>query len=827
MTRCIWAGVACLALSAVAGAAPTTGFDVKAFTEPAPEHSPAYFWMWKDRLDLDVLLKQLEDMKAHGLDSVCVHPFPKAFRPGYFQSAMEPDYLSPEYLEILKKVCARAGELGMNFWFYDEGGWPSGGACGRVAASDTKGEWLPLQIEASAAAPGYTFVRQPKYTPGRGSLPSALEKGATARFIELTHDRVYAQMPEAFGRQIRFMFMDEPEWPRNYWSGQLGWCKDFAEEFKARKGYDILPHMAQILATYHKGGDDEITRRRIDYYEVVSDLFVERFMLPLRDWGRRHGVKSSGHVNGEDQPEAACRYGHGNLLKTLRAMDAPGVDVIWRQLFPNYGQGQEGKQTPFPRYAKSAANQIGSKHVLSESFGIYGASTTPGEMKWLVDYQMVRGVNMFTFGYYAMSYSEQWMTLFEPQSGPQIPYWDFQRPFFEYVKRVSSLLATGETPTDIAVFFDARAFFAGGADAEFAARMHHAAAALLDRRHVDYDFVDDDPIIAAEITDGALRVGPMKYRTLVVPSEKWMKDDTRAKLAAFQKAGGRVIGLDGISALKPICEVEGLFAAEAVRVTKRKQGGETLYFLVNETPWARVLTFRFPEKGSVTRYDPIENRLYRVTTDGEGRFARHLSAFGSEIYFVNSALDAEAAGPKFDFDPRHARLIDCGDKGWTLTKNRRYFAGKDALQQRDETDEPIRLAKLEDWRLHLGWDFSGIATYAATFNWDGPEREFLLDLGQVCWTCRATFNGQKLVERFAGPFAWRVTPKKGENVITVTVANSLATAISDDRTRLRIHQDHYYPGIMNYEPRQMAFDKLKNESGLIGPVVLRPLIDTP
>ncbi|MCQ2390740.1 MAG: hypothetical protein MJ240_04900 [Kiritimatiellae bacterium] len=824
MMSCFSAGVACLMFSMVAGAVPTTGFDVKTFTQPAPARSPAYFWMWKDRLDLGVLLKQLEDMKAHGLDSVCVHPVPKGFRPGYFSSEMTPDYLTPEYLDILKKVCDRAGELGMNFWFYDEGGWPSGGACGQVAASDTKGEWLPLQIKASDREPGYEFVRQPHYTPGRGSLPSALEKGATERFIELTHERVYAHMPEAFGQQIRFTFMDEPEWPRNYWGGLLGWSKDFADEFRVRKGYDILPHMARILATYHNGGDDEITRRRIDYYEVVSDLFVERFMLPLRDWGRRHGVKSSGHVNGEDQPGAASRYGHGNLMKTLRAMDAPGVDVIWRQLFPNYGQGKEGKQSPFPRYAKSAANQIGAKDVLSESFGIYGASVTPGEMKWLVDYQMLRGVNMFTFGYYAMSYSGQWMTLFEPQSGPQTPYWDFERPYFEYIKRVSSALAEGDTVTDVAVFFDARGFFAGGPDAEFADRMHREAAALLDRRHVDYDFVDDDPLIAAEIRDGALRVGPMAYNTLVVPSEKWMKDETRAKIAAFRKAGGRVIGLDGIASLKPLCEIRGL-AADAARVTKRVKGNEALYFIVNESPWDRNYTLRFPEKGAITRYDPVENRFYAVKTDFTGKFPLRLSAFGSEIYLVNSKISAEPAEPKFDYGPQAELKGMRLDKGWTLTKNKRYFAGNDALEQRSEAGEPIALDRLGDWRSHLGWDFSGVATYETSFTWDGPEEEFLLDLGEVCWTCRASFNGQRLPDRFFGPFAWRVTPKKGSNVISVTVANSLVTALSDDQTRLRIRADHYFPGISNYEPYQSNFDKLKNESGLIGPVVLRPRVE--
>ena len=802
-------------------AAGAGGFDRETFLNPAPRYSPAYFWMWNDKLDLGVLLPQLEDMKAHGLDSVCAHPFPKGFRPGSFQSNMEPEYLSEAYLGIFRRVCDRAGELGMNFWFYDEGGWPSGGACGQVAASDAKGEWLPLQVRASAAAPGYEFVRQTAYAPGRGSLPSSLEKGATERFIELTHEKVYARMPEAFGRQIRFTFMDEPEWPRNYYAGLLGWSRDFAEEFRRRKGYDILPHLAKILATYHNGGGDEIARRRIDYYEVVADLFVERFMLPLRDWARRHGVKSSGHVNGEDLPGAASRYGHGNLMKTLRAMDAPGVDVIWRQLFPDYGQGREGRQSPFPRYAKSAANQIGSRDVLSESFGIYGASVTPGEMKWLVDYQMLRGVSMFTFGYYAMSYSGQWMTLFEPQSGPVTPYWDFQRPYFRYVHRVSSILAEGDLATDVAVFFDARAFFAGGLDAEFAARQHEAAAALLDRRHVDYDFIDDDPIIEARLADGALCVGPMRYRALVVPSSKWMKAETKEKLEAFRQAGGRILGMDSIPSLEPLCELRGLFA-ENMRVTRRVKGGETLYFIVNESPWARKYEIRLGAPGEVVRFDPVDGRFTRVPQDGQGRFTARFDSFDSAVYLVNTKIVAEPADPVFDFELAHMNDFVTLKDGWTLQPLKCYFAGSNRLE-RAAIKEPSRTAvALGDWRSLLGWRFSGIAVYENEFEWTGAEDEFLLDLGKVAWTCSVAFNGEPLAERFFGPFTWRVTPKKGRNRLTVTVANNLATALSDDETRARIHRDCYYPGVRNYEDRQMAFDKLNNEGGLFGPVVFRP-----
>ena len=77
-----------------------------------PLRSPAYFWMWNGRLDADALCAQLEDMHAHGLRNVCIHPFPKGFRT-WFPTEMEPDYLTDGYLDVFAKVVHRAGELGI------------------------------------------------------------------------------------------------------------------------------------------------------------------------------------------------------------------------------------------------------------------------------------------------------------------------------------------------------------------------------------------------------------------------------------------------------------------------------------------------------------------------------------------------------------------------------------------------------------------------------------------------------------------------------------------------------------------------------------------
>ena len=103
------------------------------FQNPPAHFAPGYFWLINDEMDADVMIAQLKEMADKGARSVCMHPVPREFR---WNSNMSPAYLSPEYHAIMAKVAEAADQLGMHWYLYDEGGWPSGSACGQVWASD-------------------------------------------------------------------------------------------------------------------------------------------------------------------------------------------------------------------------------------------------------------------------------------------------------------------------------------------------------------------------------------------------------------------------------------------------------------------------------------------------------------------------------------------------------------------------------------------------------------------------------------------------------------------------------------------------------------------
>lgn len=765
-----------------------------------PVRSPAFFWMWNDRLELPRLYAQLEDMRRHGIRNVCVHPFPKDFRPDSCPSRLEPDYLSEGFLSVFSNVVCRAAALGMHAYLYDEGGWPSGGACGQVARSDVQGRFRKREIDAEGRV---TTIGYPPGSP----YPSILEKGEVERFIELTHEKYARFIGGEFGRSVRVVFTDEP----NRYVGRpgktLGWTADFADEFMKRKGYDIVPFVGDLIRRGSET-DDELAGKRIDYCEVAADLFVERYLQPIRTWCRRHGLLSGGHFNGEDNLRMTQYGGCGNILRSLRMLDVPGVDVIFKQIAPQPFATHREVSLPFPRYASSAAHQIGGKYALSESFGIFGDSLDPFELKWNVDFQLVRGINTFVFGYYNYSDYGPWMALFEPHFGPASPCWDFMPHLFGYVTRCCETLSRGRPGAECAVLYDVRGLWAGGADTEAASRAHEAVAAALDDMQVDYDFFDEDILREASVGKGVIRMGEMEYRTLVLPTSKWLSKASRAKLEEFRAAGGTVADFNTLSKVPRTLLIRG--GTAGMRVMKRIDGGTSIYFLVNANRGEVSSELVFPEGGRVIRFEADTGRSFIASRDGCVRMS--FASGESAIFFAGKTSDA-ARFVKAD-EPA-AKLVD----GWTARRVMEYAAGRDDFEH-GPVEDVFRPIALGDWRGSFGDTFSGRVVYRVEFSAKeaGPAE---IDLGEVRYCAGVTLNGRDLGKRFFGPYRWRGFVGKGVNRLEVEVANLLVNQTGNAAIRARINRDH--PPRSSYDAWQRPLDQLNHDSGLYGPVTVAPV----
>ena len=245
-------------------------FNLKNFQAPPAHLSPGYFWIINHTMDAEELIGQLKDMAAHGARSVCMHPVPREFR---YDTAMSPGYLTADFHRIVKEVAAAASELGMHWYLYDEGGWPSGSACGQVWARDPE---RFSRRYATLDEQGQVKIVKIAEDPQKSApIPDLLAPGATGCFLELTHQAYAEYLAPYFGNMIRFTFTDEPL-HAPFGHGMLAWTEDLPQEFLRRKGYELEVFVPDLLRGAIQPGSP-IAEVSLDYREVLAELFEERF----------------------------------------------------------------------------------------------------------------------------------------------------------------------------------------------------------------------------------------------------------------------------------------------------------------------------------------------------------------------------------------------------------------------------------------------------------------------------------------------------------------------------------------------------------------------
>jgi hypothetical protein len=159
------------------------------------------FWAINAPLDLRKLCGQLDEMKSCGFDGAVFHP---RFYPD------KPEYLGNEYLEILSDVILYAKSIDLEFWIYDENGYPSGTAGGKTLKMfpELASTWLDLAKEKTADC-----VREFQQAGETWFLEKSTGKGVDCfnpqlaeKFMELTYERYQTGLrPEAFEYATTFL----------------------------------------------------------------------------------------------------------------------------------------------------------------------------------------------------------------------------------------------------------------------------------------------------------------------------------------------------------------------------------------------------------------------------------------------------------------------------------------------------------------------------------------------------------------------------------------------------------------------------------------------
>lgn len=316
---------------------------------------------------------------------------------------------------------------------------------------------------------------------------------------------------------------------------ELLWTHDFLAEFRRRRGYDLTPYLPVVfvpgqhrLGPYYQYCRDR-TRRcspprpahdfprdagqrvRRDYYQTLSELWVDEHLTPLRQWSNRRGLTYSNEPYGLT----------ADVIEGAKAADVPKAEDHWN------------RTVDFLRTVTSGAHLAGRRKASMELGTAFGKDymMTLRELKRRADKSFASGVNeLVVLGHpYREAPGTDWPTWqpFSTEFSPGFseawnsanPLWRHMKPLADYLARGQTLLQAGEPVADIAVYRDAYGYIAD----PFATDdpPEPALTRELLRSGFAYDFVNPTTLLerGTRARDGRLRAGEPEYRGLVVDTD--------------------------------------------------------------------------------------------------------------------------------------------------------------------------------------------------------------------------------------------------------------------------------------------------------------------
>jgi hypothetical protein len=688
---------------------PESGSLAANLKSPPPEYGMILWWGWDGPMTDTVIKRDLDRIKAMGFRGVMIEA-------GYGMTAK---YLSPEWFTLVKLAVDEAKKRNMIVWIEDEGKYPSGFAGGKfsnerpdlkmqglvitgkidVTPGETVTKKLPPYAVSAAAfnnddnttrvidissgeinwlvpegrwqifVAGHRFRSSQTRSvnnPTRGkdttaSLMDYLNPLATKQFLEWTHEQYKKYIGSEFGKTFMGFMGDEPDFTYTPWTPKI------LEEFKARKGYDAGPYLASFLVPQP---NEEAKRIKADYWDVWSGLFRDNFFKVQADWCWENNIEYIVHLNHEDQIPGLVRSS-GDFFRNMRYVGVPGVDVIWSQIWMDH-------VADYPKLASSASHLYGRPRAFTESFAAYTYRPTVPQAKWVLDYQLVRGINSVQIMFMSASTSRP-----RPAAAaintPAKPVVQAPRrtsffqsdtfpPVATYINRATYLLSQGRPVAQIGLYFPTLSMWYGD---------NASNTSLLDisrqltENQLDFDFVDEQALSSVLVPENGtlLNVSRQAYKAIIIPSVSIISAASLEKLKKFSDGGGKVIFLGTLPSLAAdanfvnatsigdiswaLREPSGKLtpaiigslpdpdfktdrSLPAVKYLHRKWADAEMYFIFNEEQAPVTFEAEMAGNGKAEVWDAFSGEISKLKTASEkdGKIKTSLTLDSRETMFI-------------------------------------------------------------------------------------------------------------------------------------------------------------------------------------------------
>ncbi|MDD5262716.1 MAG: hypothetical protein PHD76_12800 [Methylacidiphilales bacterium] len=564
----------------------TKSLDTELFRAPSSEYRGAPFWCWNNKLSWKQLEPQIDHFKTMGMGGFHIH----------VRTGLVTPYLGEEYMSLVKASTEKAASNGMLAWLYDEDRWPSGFAGGLVTKDEKfRAKHLlftcsPYGHEASAAVNNsgafgsrngngrligtyevilkdgvladYKFLREGEKGSGRGVLwyayletakPVAwfnhqtyvdtLNPAATRRFIEVTHEAYAKAVGNHFGKTIRAIFTDEPQFPHKTCFQSttdqrdlfLPFTEDLLDTFAETHGQQLEKHLPELFWE-QPGRKASVARYR--YHDHVGERFATAYADVLGKWCEDHGIALTGHMMSEQTLESQAGA-LGDAMRSYRAFQLPGIDMLC-----------DAREYNTAKQAQSAVHQYGRDGMLSELYGVTGWDFDFTGHKGQGDWQAALGVTIRNHHLTWVSMAGEAKRDYPASIGYQSPWFDQYRLVEDHFARVNTALTRGKPLVRIGVIHPIESYWLccgpleqtslerKEREKQFSDLTQWLLFGLLDFNFICESLLSSQS--AARQTD-KFQVGEMAYDAVIVPALRTIRSSTLERLQSFAKAGGAVI----------------------------------------------------------------------------------------------------------------------------------------------------------------------------------------------------------------------------------------------------------------------------------------------
>lgn len=650
----------------------------------------------------------------------------------------------------------------------------------------------------------------------RNEYINYIDSASVDALIESIYELHYEHYKDEFGKTIVGFFSDEPGFYNvdNFdmgdaigrkkmalpWSDEMDalLCEALGNTWQTR-----LPYLWMDAKDFR-----ESAYLRYCYMDAVSRLYAKNFSGKIGKWCEAHGVEYIGHVIEDIDQHSRLGCGAGHYFRAMCGQHMAGIDTIGGQILPGNPYGArhgvafiaDGHFYHFTlaKLGASAAQTDPKKsgRLMCEAFGAYGWNFGVRNMKWLVDFLLINGVNHFVPHAFSMAdYPDDDCPphFYARGNNPEFPYF---AELMKYTNRMCELFNGGKNVPVVAVLYPAEHDWMSEC-----MRLQTPNQELIEHQ-IDFEILPVDALTNKEyygtkIENQNLIVNERVMKALIVPESNYIEsrealalieahqqglkilfvnhipeivvNDDAALCSAirFQLKQMRAISLDNLASYlwkNQIYDIK-LTQKEKDLVYYHYDAGQQIYFFFNTSLHHTIDTAVLLPRGHYFAQDVWKQCAYSVleqTVDEHTLVAIKLRPY--ESLLLCSSDSERFMETQLPDDDTHMNLLDIS-RDWMFAKvpanNYPHFESFSAM----ESLQPVS---------DTAPQFSGVMRYEKEISLPSEAAKVLFCPQYIYEAAEVFVNSTSAGKRLTPAYQWDITKflQKGKNHIAVEVVNT-------------------------------------------------------